>query len=82
VAENAPTIVAMHVRSGLVGLNVVTAALDADPRTGGLDVRFVKDVDGMVTALAEAEAAGRHTLALWSFYSPDFAAAARDLAAV
>ncbi len=77
-----PSIVAMHVRSGLVGLNVVTAALDADPRTAGSDVRFVKDAAGMIDALRDATSDGRRALALWSFYSPDFAAAAKDLAEV
>jgi B12-binding domain/radical SAM domain protein len=79
---DAPLIVAMHARSGLVGLNVVTAALDADPRTAGLDVRFVKDAAAMIAELRAAESAGRGVLALWSFYSPDFAAASEDLAAV
>lgn len=64
----------MHARSGLVGLNVVTAALDADPRTSGLDLRFVKAPAAMIEE--------RGNVALWSFYSPDFAAAAKDLAQV
>jgi B12-binding domain/radical SAM domain protein len=81
-AERAPLIVAMHARSGLVGLNVVTAALDADPRTSGLDVRFVKDAAAMIESLREAETAGQRALALWSFYSPDFAATVKDLGAV
>ncbi len=74
-----PIIVAMHARSGVVALNVVTAALDADARTAGLDVRFVKDADAMVGELRDAAAAGRRAVALWSFYSPDFEAAAADL---
>jgi B12-binding domain/radical SAM domain protein len=70
-------IVAMHARSGLVGLNVVTAALDADPRTANLDVTFARSTSEMINALrAGAE------LALWSFYSPDFEAIAGDLQAV
>ncbi|MDF2694316.1 MAG: hypothetical protein K0S65_2699 [Labilithrix sp.] len=77
-----PLIVAMHARSGLVGLNVVTAALDADPRTEGLDIRFARDEGAMIAELHAAERGGRRVLALWSFYSPDFAAAAKDLAAV
>ena len=77
-----PAIVAMHARSGLVGLNVVTAALDADARTSGLDIQFVKDAPSMIDALRAAEAEGRRALALWSFYSPDFRAAAKDLAEV
>jgi B12-binding domain/radical SAM domain protein len=72
----------MHTRSGLVGLNVVTAALDADPRTSGLDVHFVKDPEAMIDVLREAAARGEPTLSLWSFYSPDFIAAKADLATV
>ncbi len=77
-----PSIVAMHARSGLVGLNVVTAALDADARTAGLEIAFVKDAPSMVDALRGSLAEGRPTIALWSFYSPDFAATAEDLATV
>jgi B12-binding domain/radical SAM domain protein len=76
----------MHVRSGTTALNIVTAALDADPRTLGSDVRFVKSDSELITALGE-----RHPLAsqriprpvvLWSFYSPDFAESANELARV
>lgn len=81
-AAPTPSIVAMHARSGLVGLNVVTAALDADARTAGLEIQFVKDAPSMLDALRGAEAEGRPALALWSFYSPDFAATAKDLADV
>jgi B12-binding domain/radical SAM domain protein len=77
--SNRPVIVAMHARSGVVALNVVTAALDADPRTAGLDVRFAKDPAAMIAELRAAVEAGRRAIALWSFYSPDFAAAAADL---
>jgi B12-binding domain/radical SAM domain protein len=77
-----PSIVAMHARSGIVGLNVVTAALDADRRTADLDVAFVSDPASMLTALRAIHASGRPAIALWSFYSPDFAAAAADLAEV
>jgi B12-binding domain/radical SAM domain protein len=66
----------MHTRSGKVSLNVVTAALDADPRTKGSDVVFARDVDAMVAALSD------DAIAAWSFYSPDFEHTARDLAAV
>jgi B12-binding domain/radical SAM domain protein len=74
-----PAIVAMHVRSGIVALNVVTAALEADPRTANLDVRFVRDTASMIAELRAIDADGRQALALWSFYSPDFAAAVTDL---
>lgn len=82
-AARTPSIVAMHARSGLVGLNVVTAALDADPRTAGLEVEFVKDPPSMIEALRRSGAEGRPVIiALWSFYSPDFAASVTDLGVV
>ena len=77
-----PVIVVMHARSGMVGLNVVTAALDADPRTAGLDIRFVRDAEAMSTELRAAQGDGAPTLGLWSFYSPDAASAVKDLALV
>jgi B12-binding domain/radical SAM domain protein len=74
-------IVAMHARSGLVGLNVVTAALDADPRTANLEIAFVKDASSMVRAIEEAPA-DAPVLGLWSFYSMDFPKAAEELTKV
>jgi B12-binding domain/radical SAM domain protein len=71
----------MHVRSGTVALNVVTAALDADPRTLNSDVHFLKSTSELITAL-RAEASGPRPLVLWSFYSPDFAESAAELATV
>lgn len=41
----------MHVRSGTTALNVVTAALDADPRTQGSDVHFLKSESELITAI-------------------------------
>lgn len=78
----APAVVAMHARSGLVGLNVVTAALDVDPRTQGLEVRFAKNPAEMARHLRELAATNAPLVGAWSFYSMDFEAAARDLAAV
>jgi hypothetical protein len=48
-----PAVVAMHARSGMVALNVVTAALGEDA-----DVRFVRDVDAMQGELRAATASG------------------------
>jgi B12-binding domain/radical SAM domain protein len=76
-----PIVVAMHARSGTVALNVVTAALDADPVTNGIDVRFAKHEREMAAHVREA-ASTRRVVALWSFYSPDFASATADLASV
>jgi B12-binding domain/radical SAM domain protein len=77
-----PVFVVSHRRTGVAALNVVTAALDADPRTAGADVVFAKNADEMVTALRSACERGAPTLAGWSFYSTDFAEASRELARV
>ncbi len=71
-------VVASHARSGMVALNVVTGALDADPRTHDVDVRFAKTPGDLAASVASEGV----TLFAWSFYSPDFAAASADLARV
>ena len=76
----APVIVAHHTRSGIAALNVVTAALEVDPRTAGLDVRFPHGRDALARELVAAAATGAPVIAAWSFYSPDFPRAAADLA--
>src|SRR5437016_1789951 len=68
-----------HARSGTTALNVVTAALGTDPRTRDARVVFARDPEQMARALREAAARGERPVAGWSFYSPDFAAAAEDL---
>jgi hypothetical protein len=40
-----PVFLAMHARSGVVGLNVISAALGADPRTRAAPVRFLHRAD-------------------------------------
>ena len=76
--------VAMHVRSGLVGLNVVTAAIGANDATRATEVRFARDPAAMERELRDLATtnAGARLVAGWSFYSMDFEAAARDLADV
>lgn len=76
----AVSVIAYHARSGMVALNVVTAALDADARTRGTDVVFVKTPGDLAAVVTTRTARGERVLVAWSFYSPDFAAAARDLA--
>jgi hypothetical protein len=58
-----------HVRSGVAALNVVSAALDVDPRTRDTEVIFAKGREELAAALCG-----------WSFYSTDAPAAYRDLA--
>lgn len=78
----APAVVAYHVRSGIVSLNVLTGALTADPATADTEVHFVRNPDSMASTLSALAAAGRPVLAAWSFYSTDFTRTAADLARV
>ncbi|HUQ08153.1 MAG TPA: TIGR04013 family B12-binding domain/radical SAM domain-containing protein [Kofleriaceae bacterium] len=77
-----PAVVAYHVRSGIVSLNVVTGALAAASDTADTDVHFVRNPDEMAATLTALAAAGRPALAAWSFYSTDFSRTAADLARV
>jgi B12-binding domain/radical SAM domain protein len=77
-----PLVVAHATRTGVAALNVVTAALDVDPRTEGAEVRFARDADEVITAVKAGEGAGRTVLVLWSFYSTDFPACAAELSRV
>jgi len=63
-------VIAFHARSGIAALNVVTGALEADARTAGLDVVFVKTPSAVAAACADASGP---VVVAWSFYSPDFA---------
>jgi B12-binding domain/radical SAM domain protein len=71
-----------HARTGATALNVVSAALDADPRTRGTEVRFCRDRDELSMAIREVAAQGARPVVGWSFYSTDFPAMADDLARV
>jgi B12-binding domain/radical SAM domain protein len=69
----------MHARSGLVGLNVVGAAMG-----DRAEVHYARDPAEMERALRGLAACGDggrgvRLVAGWSFYSMDFEAAARDL---
>lgn len=66
-----------HVRSGIAALNVITAAVQERVR-----VVFARGPAEMAAALRECLGRGEKPLGGWSFYSPDFAAAAEDLRAV
>lgn len=77
-----PAVIAHHVRSGIVGLNVATGALAVDPVAADAEVVFVRNPDDMARAIAIRADAGRPVLAAWSFYSTDLARAVADLARV
>lgn len=78
-ALSTPVLVLAYRRSGMVALNVVSAALDVDPRTQGTDVHFARDAAAMVSAIRQARADGRLPVCAWSFYSTDYEQAAVDL---
>jgi B12-binding domain/radical SAM domain protein len=71
-----PVFLVHHARTGIVALNVVSAALGADPRTAGVPVRFCKTREELAAAIAEVAAAGALPVVGWSFYSTDFPGAA------
>lgn len=75
-----PAVLAYHVRSGKVGLNVVTGALATDPVAAAAEVLFVRNPDELAAAIAAR--AGRPVVVAWSFYSTDLARATADLARV
>src|SRR5262249_16538103 len=74
-----PVFVVHHTRTGVAALNVVTAALGADPRTASIEVHFAKGRDDLVRAASAAAERRRRVVVGWSFYSTDFAASAADL---
>jgi B12-binding domain/radical SAM domain protein len=63
-------VICHHARSGTTALQVVTAALDVDARTAGVEVVFAKTADQVASAI---DATDGEPLVLWSFYSADFA---------
>jgi B12-binding domain/radical SAM domain protein len=72
----------LHTRSGITALNVVTAALGADPRTASIPVAFETTIPALIESLRAATSKGARAIAAYSFYSPDFEAVRADLARV
>ncbi len=68
------SVVAFHRGNGVIALNVLTAALRADPRTRDLPIVFARDRDEVAAAM------GPGALVAWSFYSLDAPRAFEDLA--
>ena len=71
------TFVVHHAKSGVVALNVITAAVQDRAR-----VIFARDAAQLARELCESLARGERPVAGWSFYSPDFPAMAQDLVRV
>lgn len=76
------TVVWAYRRTGKFAFHVLTGALETDPRTAAVPIEFANGVDAVVEAVQQAVARGDRVLVGWSFYSPDFAAMAQELAAV
>lgn len=74
------TVVAHAARSGIAALNVVTAALEVDPRTRDVPVVFAKTRAALGDAIASAHAAGHRVVVAHSFYTPDARRAGDEVA--
>jgi len=70
------TVIAHAARSGIAALNVVTAALDSDPRTRDVPVVFAKSRSELQAAIADAQT----PIVAHSFYSTDATRAGEELA--
>lgn len=77
-----PALVAAHQRTGIVALNVLTAALRHDPRTADLPIDFARSADALIEQVRARCAEGRAVIVAWSFYSTDLDPALADLARV
>lgn len=64
------------------GFHVLLGALETHRTATSYDVRFAESVDATIEAVREALPSARRVLVLWSFYSPDAAALAEELAAI
>jgi B12-binding domain/radical SAM domain protein len=70
-------------RTGKFAFHVLSGSLAADPATAGLPITFGNGVDAVLAAIGEAlEDKGARVLVGWSFYSPDAALMAAELALV
>ncbi len=64
------------------GLHVLLGALETHETPTAYDVRFAQTVDAAVAEIRAGLARARRVLVLWSFYSPDAAALAEEVAAI
>ena len=62
------------------GFHVLLGALETHETPTSYEVRFAESAPATVAAINEARA--RRVLVLWSFYSPDAAALASELASI
>jgi B12-binding domain/radical SAM domain protein len=81
-AASRVTVVWAYRRTGKFAFHVLTGALETDARTAAVPIAFANGVDAVVEQVQQALARGDRVLVGWSFYSPDFAAMAQELAVV
>src|SRR5437762_416909 len=74
IASMKRTFVVHHAKSGIVALNVISAAVQERVR-----VVFARDRDELSGALRASLGRRETPIAGWSFYSPDFPAMVADL---
>jgi B12-binding domain/radical SAM domain protein len=75
----APLFVAHCGHGRTTALNVLSAALDVDPRTAGTEVVFIDASERLQPVLSAATAQSRPVVVGWSFCSPDFARVSAEL---
>ena len=64
------------------GFHVLLGALETHETPTSYEVRFAETADATAAAIKEALGTARRVLVLWSFYSPDAAALAVELASI
>jgi B12-binding domain/radical SAM domain protein len=64
------------------GFHVLLGALETHETSTRYEVRFAESADATVAAIEDALGTARRVLVLWSFYSPDAAALAEELATI
>jgi B12-binding domain/radical SAM domain protein len=81
-AASGLTVVWAYRRTGKFAFHVLTGALASDAELAAVPIEFANGVPAVAAAIVRALAAGHRVLAGWSFYSPDAAQLARELAQV
>ncbi len=71
-----------HGRTGKVSLGVLAGALETDPTTAAVPITFVRRAAQLQEAIEAARERAERVLVAWSFYSPNFAESAAELAAL
>lgn len=64
------------------GVHALLAALEVEPPSVPYELHLARSVEELTDVVRAGVAAGRRVLTVWSFYSPDFPAAAAELAQV